>query len=350
MPEHDGHFDTDLDGAEIDRLGRPLHDLRISVTDRCNFRCHYCMPKEVFGSDFEFIQRDEILSFEEIERIARITADLGVRKFRLTGGEPLLRADLPTLVEMLANIPDTEIALTTNATLLASQVDRLASAGLDRITVSLDSINDAVFREMNDMDFPVAMVLEGIDAASKAGLGPIKINAVVRKGINDHTLIDLARHFRGSEHIVRFIEFMDVGTTNGWRLDEVLPASDLVALIDAEFPLESIAPQYEGEVAKRYRYRDGDGEIGFITSVTQSFCSSCSRARISADGRLYTCLFAVEGSDLRARLRDATSDEELRTFLSSIWRERSDRYSELRSKATGDLEGLPRVEMSYIGG
>lgn len=350
MPEYDGHFDADIAGAEIDRLGRPLRDLRISVTDRCNFRCHYCMPKEIFGPDFEFIPRDEILSFEEIERIARIAADLGVRKFRLTGGEPLLRAELPTLVQMLANIPDTEIALTTNATLLASQSEMLAAAGLDRITVSLDSINDAVFREMNDMDFPVAMVLEGIDAASEAGLGPIKVNAVVRKGVNDHTLIDLARHFRGSEHIVRFIEFMDVGTTNGWRLDEVMPTSDLASSIDAEFPLESIDPQYEGEVAKRYRYRDGAGEIGFITSVTQPFCGSCSRARISADGRLYTCLFAAEGSDLRTRLRDDTSDEELRALLRSIWRRRGDRYSELRSEATGDLEDVPRVEMSYIGG
>ena len=350
MPVHDGVFDADLAEVEIDRLGRPLRDLRISVTDRCNFRCHYCMPKEVFGPDFEFISRDEVLSFEEIERIARIAADLGVRKFRLTGGEPLLRADLPTLVKMLADIPDTEIALTTNATLLASQADRLAAAGLDRITVSLDSINDAVFREMNDMDFPVAMVLEGIDAASEAGLGPIKVNAVVRSGVNDHTLIDLARHFRGSEHIVRFIEFMDVGTTNGWRLDEVMPTSDLVSLIDDKFPLDSIAPQYEGEVAKRYRYRDGRGEIGFITSVTQPFCASCSRARISADGRLYTCLFAAEGSDLRARLRDGTSDEELRAHLSNIWRERSDRYSEQRSEATGELEGRRRIEMSYIGG
>ncbi len=357
MAVHDGHLD--LDGLEAgapgsaaltDRFGRPLHDLRISVTDRCNFRCQYCMPKEIFGPDFAFLPRNEILSFEEIERVARIAASLGVRKFRLTGGEPLLRAELPKLIEMISAIPDTEIALTTNATLLASQAEALATAGLDRVTVSLDSIDDAVFRSMNDMDFPVAMVLEGIDAATAAGLGPVKVNAVVRKGVNDHTLIDLARHFRGSDHIVRFIEFMDVGSTNGWRLDEVLPASELVALIDAEFPLEPVDPNYEGEVAQRYRYRDGAGEIGFITSVTQPFCGSCSRARISAEGQIYTCLFATEGSDLRSKLRDGTSDEELTTLLAGIWRARTDRYSELRSEATDELGERPRVEMSYIGG
>ena len=354
MTVHDGHIDSgDLDrddAAPTDQFGRPLHDLRISVTDRCNFRCRYCMPKEIFGADFAFLPRNEILSFEEITRVARIAAGLGVRKFRLTGGEPLLRAELPTLIGMLSEIPDTEIALTTNATLLASQAGALAAAGLDRVTVSLDSLDDAVFREMNDMDFPVAMVLEGIEAAAAAGLGPIKVNAVVRKGVNDHTLVDLARHFRGSEHIVRFIEFMDVGSTNGWRLDEVAPASDLVAMIDAAFSLEPVDPNYEGEVAQRYRYRDGAGEVGFITSVTQPFCGSCSRARISAEGRLYTCLFATEGADLRARLRDGSSDEELTALLSGVWRDRSDRYSEFRSEATDDLEARPRVEMSYIGG
>ena len=354
MAVHDGHLDLDrLDadgGSPTDRFGRPLHDLRISVTDRCNFRCSYCMPKEIFGPDFAFLPRDEILSFEEIERVARIASGLGVRKFRVTGGEPLLRAELPKLIEMLAAIPDTEIALTTNATLLASRAAALAAAGLDRVTVSLDSIDDAVFREMNDVDFPVAMVLEGVDAAAAAGLGPVKLNAVVRKGVNDHTLVDLARHFRGSEHVVRFIEFMDVGSTNGWRVDEVVSASDLVALIDAEFPLEPVDPNYAGEVAQRYRYRDGAGEVGFITSVTQPFCGSCSRARISAEGRLYTCLFATDGSDLRSRLRDGTSDEELTTLLSAIWRDRTDRYSELRSEATDDLAARPRVEMSYIGG
>ena len=354
MAVHDGHLDTDdLEsgaGTLTDRFGRPLHDLRISVTDRCNFRCRYCMPKEVFGPDFAFLRRDEILSFEEIERVARIVAALGVRKFRLTGGEPLLRAELPKLVGMLAAIPDTELALTTNATLLASQAEALAAAGLDRVTVSLDSLDDAVFRQMNDMDFPVAMVLEGIEAATAAGLGPVKVNAVVRKGVNDHTLLDLARHFRGSDHILRFIEFMDVGTTNGWRLDEVVPASELVSLIDAEFPLEPVDPNYEGEVARRYRYRDGAGEIGFITSVTQPFCGSCTRARISAEGQLYTCLFAAAGSDLRSKLRDGTTDEQLTNLLAGIWRDRSDRYSELRSEATEALPARPRVEMSYIGG
>jgi GTP 3',8-cyclase len=354
MAVPDGHIDLDnvetAEGALTDRFGRPLHDLRISVTDRCNFRCRYCMPKEIFGPNFAFLPRTEILSFEEIARVAHIAADLGVRKFRLTGGEPTLRAELPKLVEMLAEIPDTEIAMTTNGTLLASQAEALAAAGLDRVTVSLDSIDDPVFRQMNDMDFPVAMVLEGIDAAERAGLAPVKVNAVVRKGVNDHTLLDLARHFRGTDHIVRFIEFMDVGTTNGWKLDEVIPSADLVAAIDAEFPLEPAEPNYEGEVARRYRYRDGAGEIGFITSVTQPFCGSCSRARVSAEGQLYTCLFATSGSDLRSKLRDGTSDEELKTLLSGIWRDRTDRYSALRSEATEDLEHRPRVEMSYIGG
>jgi cyclic pyranopterin phosphate synthase len=352
MTVHDGPLDLDdLDpGPLTDRLGRPLHDLRISVTDRCNFRCQYCMPKEIFGPNFAFLPRDEILTFEEIARVARITADLGVRKFRLTGGEPLLRAELPKLIAMLHEIPDTEIALTTNATLLASQAEALAAAGLDRVTVSLDSIDDAVFREMNDMDFPVAIVLEGIAAAEAAGLGPVKVNAVVRRGVNDHALVDLARHFRGTEHIVRFIEFMDVGSTNGWRLDEVVPASELAAMIDAEFPLEPLDPNYEGEVAQRYRYRDGAGEIGFITSVTQPFCVSCSRARISAEGKLYTCLFATEGSDLRGKLRDGSTDEQISALLAGIWRDRTDRYSEIRSDATADLAGRKRVEMSYIGG
>jgi cyclic pyranopterin phosphate synthase len=352
MTVHNGPLDLDdLDpGPLTDRLGRPLHDLRISVTDRCNFRCQYCMPKEIFGPNFAFLPRDEILTFEEIARVARITADLGVRKFRLTGGEPLLRAELPKLVAMLHEIPDTEIALTTNATLLASQAEALAAAGLDRVTVSLDSIDDAVFREMNDMDFPVAIVLEGIAAAEAAGLAPVKVNAVVRRGVNDHTLIDLARHFRGTGHIVRFIEFMDVGSTNGWRLDEVVPASELAAMIDAEFPLEPLDPNYEGEVAQRYRYRDGAGEIGFITSVTQPFCVSCSRARISAEGKLYTCLFATEGSDLRGKLRDGSTDEQISALLAGIWRDRTDRYSEIRSDATADLTGRKRVEMSYIGG
>ncbi len=340
----------DIDQPMVDRFGRPLRDLRISVTDRCNFRCQYCMPKEVFGPDFAFLPRDAILSFEEIARIARITASLGVRKFRLTGGEPLLRAELHKLIEQLKAIPGAEVALTTNATLLASQAKRLAAAGLDRVTVSLDSLDDEVFRSMNDMDFPVAPVLDGIDVATSAGLGPVKVNAVVRRGINDHTLLELARHFRGTGHIVRFIEFMDVGSTNGWRLDEVIPSSELVSLINAEFPLEPVEANYLGEVASRYRYRDGAGEIGFISSVTQPFCGACSRARISAEGQLFTCLFASTGTDLRAAIRAGASDDELTERFRAIWGVRDDRYSALRSEATEDLPERPKIEMSYIGG
>ena len=353
MPHPDLEF-PDAEGAPlealalIDRLGRPLHDLRISVTDRCNFRCRYCMPKEVFGPDFAFLPRSEILTFEETARIARLFAARGVKKLRLTGGEPTLRADLPRLVEMLRAIPDGDIAMTTNGTLLKSLAEPLARAGLDRVTVSLDSLDDAIFRDMNDMNFPVAMVLEGIEAAAAAGLGPVKLNAVVRKGVNDATLIDLARHFRGTPHIVRFIEFMDVGSTNGWKMDEVLPASDLVKQIDAVFPLEPVDANYTGEVAQRYRYRDGQGEIGFITSVTQPFCSTCTRARLSAEGSVYTCLFAAEaGADLRAAVRSGASDDDLGALIDATWHAREDRYSALRSASTG---GLRRVEMSYIGG
>ena len=352
---HDGqrgsHIDTDtLEGGVVaarDRFGRPLHDLRISVTDRCNFRCQYCMPKEIFGPDFAFLPRDEILTFEEITRLAGIFAGLGARKMRLTGGEPLLRAELSKLVAMLKGIDDLEVTLTTNATLLAAQAEDLRAAGLDRITVSLDSLDDATFREMNDMNFPVALVLEGIDAAVAAGFEQIKVNAVVRKGVNDTTLVDLADHFRGTEHIVRFIEFMDVGTTNGWQLDEVIPSTELVSTIDARFPLEPVEPNYEGEVARRYRYRDGAGEVGFITSVTRPFCGTCTRARLSAEGSLYTCLFATAGTDLRAIVRGDASDEAIGERIAGVWSDREDRYSELRSDATADL---PRVEMSYIGG
>jgi cyclic pyranopterin phosphate synthase len=343
------HID-DIDEPMVDSFGRPLRDLRISVTDRCNLRCQYCMPKEVFGPDFAFLPRAAILTFEEIARIARLTANLGVRKFRLTGGEPLLRAELYKLIEQLHEIPGAEVALTTNATLLASQAEQLAAAGLDRVTVSLDSLDDEVFRSMNDMNFPVAPVLQGIEVATAAGLGPIKVNAVVRKGVNDHSLVDLARHFRGTEHIVRFIEFMDVGSTNDWRLDEVIPSSELVALIDAEFPLEPVDANYTGEVAQRYRYRDGAGEIGFISSVTQPFCGACSRARISAEGQLFTCLFATEGTDLRAALREGASDEDLTAMLRRVWGVRDDLYSALRSESTEDLPERPRIEMSYIGG
>ena len=337
------------DGAAplLDRFGRPLHDLRISVTDRCNFRCRYCMPREVFGADFAFLPRDQILRFEEIERVARLAAELGVRKVRLTGGEPLLRAELPRLVGMLAAIPGLEVALTTNGSLLASQAAALAEAGLSRVTVSLDSLDDDVFRAMNDAAFPVRLVTEGIEAAAAAGLAPIKVNAVVRRGVNDHTVVDLARHFHGSGHTLRFIEFMDVGTTNGWRMDEVVPAQELLAAISAALPLQPVEPAYRGEVARRYRYADGGGEIGFITSVTQPFCGDCTRARLSAEGSLFTCLFAASGTDLREPLRTGASDEELTALLRRTWGAREDRYSELRSGATEDL---PRVEMSYIGG
>ncbi len=348
------HPDLDQDApteapALIDRLGRPLHDLRVSVTDRCNFRCRYCMPREVFGADFAFLPRSEILTFEEIARIARLFADRGVRKIRLTGGEPTLRAELPRLVQMLREIPDVDIAMTTNGTLLKSLAEPLARAGLDRITVSLDSVDDATFRAMNDMDFPVAMVLEGIEAAVAAGLGPVKINAVVRRGVNDDSLLDLARHFRGTPHIVRFIEFMDVGTTNGWKMDEVLPATNLRQQIDAMFPLEPVDANYAGEVAQRYRYRDGGGEIGFITSVTQPFCATCTRARLSAEGAMYTCLFAADaGADLRSAIRAGATDGELGALIDATWHAREDRYSELRSASTTGL--VRRVEMSYIGG
>ncbi len=331
----------------IDRLGRPLRDLRISVTDRCNFRCRYCMPREIFGPDFAFLPRDAILSFEEIVRLAQTFARLGVRKLRLTGGEPLLRNNLPALVAMLSAIPDVEIALTTNASLLASQAQALAEAGLDRVTVSLDTLDDAIFRQMNDADFPVADVLAGIEAATRAGLAPLKINAVVRRGVNDQTLLEMARYFKGSGHALRFIEFMDVGQSNGWKLDEVVSGAEIVAMIDAELPLEAVDQGYRGEVAKRWRYRDGEGEIGVITSVTEPFCGDCTRARLSAEGSLYTCLFAAGGSDLRALLRGGADDEEVERVLRGIWRSRDDRYSEMRSEATADLN---KVEMSYIGG
>jgi cyclic pyranopterin phosphate synthase len=330
-----------------DRFARPLRDLRISVTDRCNFRCRYCMPREVFGGDFAFLPRSEILTFEEIARVARVFARHGVRKLRLTGGEPTLRAGLPRLVEMLAAIPDVDIALTTNGSLLAQLARPLAEAGLRRVTVSLDSLDEDVFRRMNDADFPVWAVLQGIDAAAGAGLGPVKINAVVRRGVNDHTAVALARHFKGSGHIVRFIEYMDVGSTNGWRLGDVVPGEELVRTIGAEMPLVPAAPNYDGEVARRWRYADGSGEIGVIASVTQPFCGACTRARLSAEGKLYTCLFAAEGTDFRAALRAGASDDDLSEIVARVWRARDDRYSELRSQATADL---PRVEMSYIGG
>jgi cyclic pyranopterin phosphate synthase len=331
----------------LDRLGRPIRDLRISVTDRCNFRCVYCMPKEVFGRDHLFLPRTELLSFEEIARLARLLAGLGVEKVRITGGEPLVRRDVETLVGMLAGIPGLDLTLTTNGALLAQKAQALRDAGLDRITVSLDSLDDATFRAMNDVDFPVARVLAGIDAALAAGLDPVKVNVVVKRGVNDDGVVAMARAFRGTEVVVRFIEYMDVGHTNGWRLDDVVPAAEVVAAIDAEYPLEPVEAGYRGEVASRWRYRDGSGEIGVISSVTQPFCSDCTRARLSADGKLYTCLFAVRGHDLRALVRAGASDEELTAALRGIWGARTDRYSELRSAETA---GLERVEMSYIGG
>jgi cyclic pyranopterin phosphate synthase len=329
-------------------LGRPLRDLRISVTDRCNFRCVYCMPKEVFGRGYRFMDRKELLTFEEIERVARVFAGLGVEKVRITGGEPLLRRDLEKLIAALASIDGLDLTLTTNGALLAQQAQLLADAGLRRITVSLDSLDDGVFRAMNGVDFPVSRVLAGIDAAAAAGL-PVKVNAVVKRGANDTEIVALARHFRGTGHVLRFIEYMDVGATNGWRLDDVVPASEIVGAVDAMFPLEVVEPAYRGEVARRWRYRDGSGEIGVISSVTQPFCGDCTRARISADGRLYTCLFASTGHDLRALIRTSPDDEELRDAIAAVWTRRIDRYSELRTAQTAQA-AEPRVEMSYIGG
>jgi GTP 3',8-cyclase len=330
-----------------DAFGRPIRDLRVSVTDRCNFRCVYCMPKEVFGRDYEFLAREELLTFEEIERLARVFAGLGVEKLRITGGEPLVRRDVETLVKMLARVPGLELALTTNGALLAQKAQALADAGLDRITVSLDSLDDDVFRAMNDVDFPVSRVLAGIDAARAAGLAPVKVNVVVKRGLNDDGILPMARAFRGTGVVLRFIEYMDVGHTNGWRMDDVVPAAEIVAAIDSELPLEPVDSAYRGEVANRWRYRDGSGEIGVIASVTQPFCGDCTRARLSADGKLYTCLFAVRGHDLRAVLRNGASDEDIAEAVAAVWRARTDRYSELRSAETADL---PKVEMSYIGG
>jgi cyclic pyranopterin phosphate synthase len=331
----------------LDTLGRPLQDLRISVTDRCNFRCVYCMPKEVFGKDYQFLPRAEILSFEEIARLVRILVPLGVRKVRLTGGEPLVRRHLERLVAMLAEIGDLDLTLTTNGSLLAQKAKTLADAGLRRVTVSLDSLDDATFRAMNDVDFPVAKVLAGIEAAQAAGLAPIKINMVTKRGVNESSILPMARYFKGTGMTLRFIEFMDVGSTNGWRLDDVVPAREIVAMINAEMPLEPIEPAYRGEVAARYRYMDGGGEIGIISSVTQPFCVDCTRARLSADGKLYTCLFAFAGTDLRTLLRDGSSDERIAQAVADTWRVRTDRYSEQRSEKTA---GLHKIEMSFIGG
>jgi len=339
-------------GPARDRLGRSLRDLRISVTDRCNFRCVYCMPKEVFGKDYPYLAHSELLSFEEITRLAKIFVGHGVEKIRLTGGEPLLRRNVERLVEMLAAItlPDgrsVELTLTTNASLLAKKARALKDAGLRRVTVSLDALDDPTFMAMNDAGFPVAKVLAGIDAADAAGLAPVKINMVVKRSVNEQSILPMARRFKGSGHVLRFIEFMDVGTTNGWRMDEVIPSRDIIRMIDAHMPLEPIDPNYPGEVAERWRYRDGSGEIGVISSVTQAFCRSCTRARISTEGMLYTCLFATSGYDFRALLRAGKPDDEIGAAIGAVWNARDDRYSEIRTAATPKER---KIEMSYIGG
>jgi cyclic pyranopterin phosphate synthase len=332
-----------------DAFGRPLRDLRISVTDRCNFRCTYCMPKEVFGRDYRFLDRKELLDFEEITRVARAAVGLGVRKLRITGGEPLVRRNVEQLVAMLS-VLDAEVTLTTNASLLPRKAQALKDAGLARVTVSLDAMDDATFRGMNDADFPVARVLEGIEAAKAAGL-PVKVNCVVKRGVNEDQIVPMAAYFREAGHILRFIEYMDVGVTNGWRMDDVVPAVEIVERIDGVFPVEPAEANYRGEVAKRWRYKDGLGEIGLIASVTQPFCGDCTRTRLSAEGKLYTCLFAVRGHDLRALVRSGATDEDIAAKLAQIWRVRGDRYSELRSQNTVDPAiGGQKVEMSYIGG
>ncbi len=332
--------------APPDRFGRPVRDLRISVTDRCNFRCTYCMPKDVFGPDHEFLPRDQLLSFEEIEAVVRASVDLGVNKVRITGGEPLLRKGIEKLIAMISGVPGVEdLTLTTNASLLGRKAEALAGAGLDRVTVSLDAMDDETFQRMNDVGFPVVTVLEAIEVAAVSGLGPIKVNSVVKRGVNEHAVLEMAEFFRGSGHIVRFIEYMDVGATNGWRLDDVVPASEMVELINERFPLEAIQPNYPGEVANRFRYLDGQGEVGVIASVTKPFCGSCTRARVSAEGMLYTCLFASMGTSLRDAIR---SGENLVDLLAKVWGAREDRYSEIRSSMSSRLS--TPIEMSYIGG
>ncbi len=334
-----------------DTLGRPLKDLRISVTDRCNFRCPYCMPAEIFGESYQFLPREEILTFEEIHRVARISVELGVNKIRITGGEPLLRTQLPVLIKMLAGIPGLDdLTLTTNGYLLGQQAQRLKDAGLKRITVSLDSLDQEVFKVMNGRGLGVDRVLQGIESADAAGLSPIKINAVVQRGVNDHTVVDLARRFKGTGHIVRFIEYMDVGNRNGWKWDEVVPAAEVVERIDAEMPLEPADSNYRGEVANRYRYRDGEGEIGVIASVTQPFCADCTRARLSTDGKIYTCLFASRGVDLRDEMRAGATDDQLRNLLTRIWGLRADRYSEERTELAPLQNDRRKIEMYQIGG
>ena len=346
-------------GLLTDTLARPLRDLRISVTDRCNFRCSYCMPSEVFNKDYAFLPQTALLSFEEIARLASVFVAHGVEKIRLTGGEPLLRKNLEVLIGMLARMTTVagqplDITLTTNASLLAKKAQSLKDAGLQRVTVSLDALDDAIFRRMNDVDFPVADVLKGIEAAQRVGLAPIKINMVVKRGTNDAEILPMARHFRNSGTVLRFIEYMDVGATNGWRMDEVLPSAQVIERINAELAVTAINPNYTGETAERWRYADGSGEIGVISSVTQAFCSDCNRARLSTEGKLFLCLFASQGHDLRALLRGGFADEQIASAVAHIWHKRDDRYSEQRAALAPDTgvvsSGSKRVEMSYIGG
>ena len=333
-------------GRLVDTLSRSMRDLRISVTDRCNFRCTYCMPREVFDANYKFLPHDAILSFEEIARLARVFVGLGVEKIRLTGGEPLLRKDLPRLIEMLSPL-GADLTLTTNGSTLAKHARALKEAGLDRLTVSLDSLDETTFRAMNDADFPVEKVLDGITAAGNAGFAPIKINMVVKRGVNDHQVVEAARYWRDSGHILRFIEFMDVGSTNGWRMDDVIPSSVVVRRVSEAFPLEQVEANYTGEVAERWRYKDGAGEIGVISSVTQAFCRDCTRMRLSTEGSLFTCLFAQQGHDLKTMLRDGAHDDDIRDRIAAVWQARSDRYSEVRTAETAKSR---KVEMSYIGG
>jgi cyclic pyranopterin phosphate synthase len=332
-------------GALLDTRARPMRDLRISVTDRCNFRCVYCMPREVFDANHQFLPHSAILSFEEIARLARVFVGLGVHKLRLTGGEPLVRRDLQRLVAMLAELP-AEITLTTNGSLLAKQAKALKAAGLHRVTVSLDSLDDATFRAMNDADYPVAKVVDAIEVAAAEGL-PVKVNTVVKRGVNDQDIVRMAERWRGTGHIARFIEYMDVGSSNGWRMDDVVPSAEVVKRISARWPLVPVDANYAGEVAERWRYVDGAGEIGVISSVTQAFCSTCNRMRLSTEGSLFTCLFAQSGHDLKSLVRGGATDEELRNEIAAVWQRRTDRYSEIRTEATSRER---KVEMSYIGG
>lgn len=330
-----------------DTLNRPLRDLRISVTDRCNFRCVYCMPKEVFGADYPYLHREQILSFEEITRLAKIFSWHGVKKIRLTGGEPLIRKGIVDLVQMLASLPDLDLTLTTNGSLLSKLALPLKNAGLKRVTVSLDSLDDDIFKAMNDVDYPVQKVIEGMDVAASVGLTPIKVNMVVKRGVNEQSILPMAKFFRERKYILRFIEYMDVGSSNGWRMDDVVSSKEIISIINQEMSIEPVDPNYQGEVAERWQYKDSSAEVGFISSVTQAFCGTCNRARLSAEGSLYTCLFAIKGHDFKELLRSGASDEEISEKIASVWHKRTDRYSEIRSENTIPL---PKVEMSHIGG